>query len=52
MIFNGIADFERWFIIWKVPLFKVKLNFENALEHRCEWWQISSKTLVCLEWGN
>ena len=34
---------------------KFKLNFEKALENKCEsvgWWQISSKTLVCLGWGN
>ena len=34
---------------------KFKLNFEKALENKREsiwWWQISSKTLVCLEWGN
>ena len=30
------------------------VNFQKALEHKCEsvwWWQISSKTLVCLGWG-
>ena len=33
---------------------KFKLNFEKALENKREsiWWQISNKTLVCLEWGN
>ena len=34
---------------------KFKLNFEKALENKRQsvwWWQISSKTLVCLGWGN
>ena len=34
---------------------KFKLNFEKALENKCEsawWWQVSSKTLVCWGWGN
>ena len=33
---------------------KFKLNFEKASENKREsvwWWQISSKTLVCLGWG-
>ena len=40
-------------IIYFYQLFK--LNFEKALENKCEsvwWWQISSKTLMCLGWGN
>ena len=51
---------------WNVSIFKMidylkgsivkfELNFENALENKCEseWWcQISSKTLVCSGWGN
>ena len=51
---------------WNVTIFKMidylkgsivkfELNFENALENKCEsvWWcQISSKTLMCLGWGN
>ena len=39
----------------KGSIVKFKLNFEKALENNCEsvwWWQISSKTLVCLGWGN
>ena len=36
----------------KGSIVKFKLNFEKALENKREsiwWWQISSKTLVCLE---
>ena len=39
----------------KCSIVKFKLNFENASENKLEsiwWWQISSKILVCLEWGN
>ena len=39
----------------KESIVKFALNFEKALENKREsiwWWQISSKTLVCLEWGN
>ena len=39
----------------KCSIVKFKPNFEKALENKREsiwWWQISSKTLVCLEWGN
>ena len=39
----------------KASIVKFKLSFEKALENKREsiWWlQISSKTLVCLEWGN
>ena len=39
----------------KGSIVKFKLNFEKALENKSEsiwWWQISSKTLACLEWGN
>ena len=35
----------------KDSIVKFKLNFEKASENKCEsewWWQISSKTLVCL----
>ena len=35
----------------KGSIVKCKLNFEKALENKREsvwWWQISSKTLVCL----
>ena len=39
----------------KGSIVKFKLNFEKALKIKREsvwWWQISSKTLVCLGWGN
>ena len=39
----------------KGSIVKFKLNFEKAVENKCEsvwWWQISSKTLVCLGWSN
>ena len=39
----------------KGSIVKFELNFEKALENKCEsegWWQLSSKTLVCLRWGN
>ena len=39
----------------KGSIVKFKLNFEKALENRREsvwWWQISSKTQVCLGWDN
>ena len=39
----------------KGSIVKFKLNFEKALENKHEsiwWWQISSKTLVCSQWGN
>ena len=39
----------------KDSIVKFKLNFEKALENKHEsiwWWQISSKELVCLQWGN
>ena len=39
----------------KGSIVKFKLNFEKALEKKREsvwWWQISSKTLVYLGWGN
>ena len=39
----------------KGSIVKFKLNFETALENKHEsvwWWQISSKTLVCLGRGN
>ena len=57
VIFNGIhvAEFVRWLIILKGFIVKSKLNFEKAWENKYEsvwWWQISSKTLVCLGWGS
>ena len=39
----------------KGSVVKFKLNFEKVLENKhgsIWWWQLSSKTLVCLEWGN
>ena len=39
----------------KGSIIKFKFNFEKALENKREsiwWWQISSKTPVCLEWRN
>ena len=39
----------------KGSIVKFKLNFEKAVENKCEsvWCShISSKTLVCLGWGN
>ena len=39
----------------KGSIVKFKLNFEKALENKRESilrWQISSKTQMCLEWGN
>ena len=39
----------------KGSIVKFKLNFKKASQNKCEsvwWWQISSKTLVCLGWGN
>ena len=39
----------------KGSIVKIKLNFEKVSENKREstwWWQISSKTVVCLEWGN
>ena len=39
----------------KGSIFKFKLNFEKALENKrgSIWWrQISSKTLVCSDWGS
>ena len=38
----------------KDSIVKFKPNFEKAIENKREsiwWWQISSKILVCLEWG-
>ena len=39
----------------KGSIVKFKLNYEKASENKREsgwWWQISSKTLVSLGWGN
>ena len=39
----------------KGSIVKFKFNFEKALENKREslwWWQILSKTFMCLGWGN
>ena len=38
----------------KGSIVQLKLNFENASETKLEltYWQISSKRLLCLEWGD
>ena len=39
----------------KGSIVKFKFNFEKALENKRKslwWWQISSKTFMCLGWGN
>ena len=47
-IFKMIDDLKSSIVMFR-------LNFEKALENKresIEWWQISSKTLVCLQGGN
>ena len=58
-VLEGNLQWNSWFfkmiIYLKGSIVKFKLNFEKALENKREsvWWcQISSKTLVCLGWGN
>ena len=58
-VLEGNFQWDSWIFkmidYLKDSIVKFKLNFEKALENKCEsvwWWQISSKTLVCLEWGN
>ena len=58
-VLEGDLQWNSW--IFKMidylegSIVKFKLNFEKALENKCKsvwWWQISSKTLMCLGWGN
>ena len=58
-VLEGDLQWNSWIFkmidYLKDSIVKFKLNFEKALENICEsvwWWQISSKTLVCLGWGN
>ena len=58
-VLEGNLQWNSWFFkmidYLKGSIVKFKLNFEKALENKREsvwWWQISSKTLVCLGWGN
>ena len=58
-VLEGNLQWNSWIFktidYLKGSIVKFKLNFEKALENKCEsvwWWQISSKTLVCLGWGN
>ena len=58
-VLEGNLQWNSWFFrkidYLKGSIVKFKLNFEKASENKCEsvwWWQISSKTLVCLGWGN
>ena len=57
-VLEGYLQWNSW--IYKMihylkgSIVKFQLNFEKALENKCEsiwWWQMSSKTLMCLEWG-
>ena len=58
-VLAGNRQWNRWICkmidYLKGSIVKFILNFEKALENKCEskWWsQISSKTQVCFEWGN
>ena len=58
-VLEGKLQWNSWIFkmidYLKGSIVKFKLNFEKALENKHEsvwWWQILSKTLVCLEWGN
>ena len=58
-VLEGNLQWNSWIFkmndYLKGSIVKFQLNFEKALENKCEsvwWWQISSKTLVCLGWGN
>ena len=58
---KGNLQWNSWiFKIFKTDylkgsIVKFKVIFEKALSNKCEsvwWWQISSKTLVCIGLGN
>ena len=58
-VLEGVLQWNSW--ICKMidylnsSIVNFKPNLENALENKREsiwWWQMSSKTLVCLEWCN
>ena len=58
-VLEGYLQWNSWICKMighlKGSIVEFKLNFEKALENKREsiwWWQISCKTLVCLEWGN
>ena len=58
-VLEGNLQWNSWFFkmidYLKGSIVKFKLNFVKALENKREsvcWWQISSKTLMCLGWGN
>ena len=57
-VLEGNLQWNSWICMMidylKGSIVKLKLNFEKALENKCGsvwWWQIPSKTLVCLGWG-
>ena len=58
-VLEGYLQWNGWLCkmidYLKGPIVKFKLNFEKTLENKrksIRWWQISTKTLVCFEWGN
>ena len=58
-VLEGNLQWNSWIFkmigYLKGSIVKFKLNFEKPLQNKCEsvwWWQISSKTMVCLGWGN
>ena len=58
-VLEGNLQWNSWIFkmtdYLKGSIVKIKLNFEKGWENKCEsvwWWQISSKTLLCLGWGN
>ena len=58
-VLEGNLQWNSWIFkmiyYLKGSIVKFKLNFEEALENKREsvwWWQISSKTQVCLRWDN
>ena len=57
-VLEGNRQWNSWIYkmidYFKCSIVKFKLNFEKALENKSEsvwWWQISSKSLICLGWG-